>query len=406
MMRPLVLTAIGVVSAMGQGSAATLAALRARRSGLSPCDFADAIPIGCIGRVAGVEDHFLPPALAAWDCRNNRLADLALRSDGFAAAVAAARARYGAGQIAVVVGTSTSGILSTEDAYCRRDSQTGALPPDFDLARTQDMFSLARFVRLALGLRGPALTISTACASSAKSFMDARYLIESGICDAAVVGGADSLCRMTLHGFAALDLISSGRCRPCDATRDGISIGEAAGFALLERNEAVARMGDGAVALLGCGATTDGYHMSAPDPRGTGAARAMRQALGSAGLTPEAIDYVNLHGTGTPANDAMEDAAVASVFGVTTPCSSTKGFSGHTLGACGIIEAAIAVLCIRHGFLPGCLGVTELDPAFRARILLDNAVAPVQRVMSNAFGFGGINCSLVFGRLANGTAAA
>jgi 3-oxoacyl-[acyl-carrier-protein] synthase I len=222
-----------------------------------------------------------------------------------------------------------------------------------------------------------------------------------------VVGGADSLCRMTLHGFAALDLISPRRCRPCDAARDGISIGEAAGFALLERAEAAATMGDGTgVALLGCGATTDGYHMSAPDPQGTGAARAMRQALRSAGLTPEAIDYVNLHGTGTPANDAMEDVAVASVFGTATPCSSTKGFSGHTLGACGILEAAIAVLCIRHGFLPGCLGVTALDPAFRARILLDNAPAPVRRVMSNSFGFGGINCSLVFGRVAEDTAAA
>ncbi|HEX4262017.1 MAG TPA: beta-ketoacyl-[acyl-carrier-protein] synthase family protein [Acetobacteraceae bacterium] len=394
-MRPLFLTAVAAVSAMGRGRDATLAALCNRRSALAPCDFAALRLPGHIGRVAGIEDHALPPGLAGFDCRNNRLADIALRCDGFAEAVADARARHGAGRVAVVVGTSTSGILSSEDAYRRRDPATGALPEDFDYARTHDLFSLARFVRAALGLRGPALTLSCACASSARSFIDARALIESGVCDAAVVGGADSLCRMTLHGFASLGLISPDPCRPCDAARSGISIGEAAGFALIERAEVAGGTG---VALLGGGATSDGYHMSAPDPTGTGAAGAMRQALESAGLEAEAVDYVNLHGTGTRANDAMEDAAVVAVFGTETPCSSTKAWSGHTLGASGILEAAIAVLCIRHGLMPGCLGAAEPDPAFRSRILLDNMAAPVRRVMSNAFGFGGINCSLLFGR--------
>jgi 3-oxoacyl-[acyl-carrier-protein] synthase-1 len=280
-------------------------------------------------------------------------------------------------------------VLSSEEAYRMRDPETGVLP-SFDFAGTHDMYSLATFVRAALGLAGPALVVSTACASAAKTFVDARHLIDAGVCDAAVVGGADSLCRLTLRGFAALELISPVACRPCDADRAGISIGEAAGFALLERR----REG---VALLGYGASSDGYHMSAPHPEGVGAVAAMRAALASAGLEAADIDYVNLHGTGTRANDATEDLAVASVFGTGAPCSSTKGWSGHALGAAGILEAVIATLCIEHGLLPGCLGVTAVDPAFRSAVLTENAARPVRRVMSNAFGFGGINCSLIFG---------
>jgi 3-oxoacyl-[acyl-carrier-protein] synthase I len=393
-MTPLLVTGLCITSAMGSGTAATLAALRARESGLRPCDFADVTAGGYIGRVDGVETHPVPAALARFDCRNNRLAGIALSADGFTDAVARARARYGSGRIAVVVGTSTSGILAAEEAYRHRDGKTGALPDDFDYEATQDLFSLARFVRAALDLHGPTFSASTACASTARSFMDAWHLIESGICDAAVVGGADSLCRTTLYGFTALDLISPEPCRPGDATRNGISIGEAAGFALLERSGS-----EKGVALLGCGATSDGYHMSAPDPRAGGAIGAMQQALAAARLAPAEVDYINLHGTGTRANDAMEDVAVTEVFGTETPCSSTKGWSGHTLGASGILEAAIAMLCLRHDLLPGCLGVTRLDPSFRARVLVDNRSAPVRRVMTNSFGFGGINCSLVLGRV-------
>jgi len=386
--RPLVLTATTVISAIGRGAAETLAALRGRRGGLVPCDF-QGIATGFIGRVPDVEAHALPPALAGFDCRNNRLADLALRTDGFAAAVAAARDRLGAARIAVVLGSSTSGILSTEEAYRARDPGTGALPAGFDYDRTHEMFSLAHFVRAALGLRGPAMTVSTACASSAQTFIDARHLIEAGVCDAAIVGGADSLCGMTLRGFASLELISPVPCAPCDAARAGISIGEAAGFALLERD------GDG-VALVGSGASSDGYHMSAPHPEAEGAIAAMRAALAGAGLSPADIGYVNLHGTGTRANDAMEDRAMLAVFGAGTPCSSTKGWTGHALGACGIVAAVICGLCLRHGLLPGGLNIATLDPGFGANVLLRNTDAPVRRVMSNAFGFGGTNCSLVF----------
>ncbi len=390
-MRPLVLAAATMVSAIGRGEAATLAALQRRQGGLAPCDFAE-IRAGHIGRVAGLEAHRLPPALARFDCRNNRLADLALRTDGFSAAVAAARERHGADRIAVVLGTSTSGVLASEEAYRARDPATGALPADFDFAHTHDLYSLPRFVRAALGLRGPALAVSTACASSARAFIDARHLIAAGIADAAVVGGADSLCRLTLRGFSALQLISPVPCRPCDAERSGISIGEAAGFALLEP-------GTSGIGLLGAGASSDGYHLSAPHPQGTGAIAAMREALAAAGLAPAAIDYVNLHGTGTRANDAMEDLAVTEIFGPATPVSATKGFTGHTLGAAGIIEALIAAICIRHGFLPGCLNLSRVDPGFRMHVLEENRARPVRRVMTNSFGFGGVNCCLVLGAL-------
>jgi 3-oxoacyl-[acyl-carrier-protein] synthase I len=339
-----------MVSVLGEGAVATLETLRGRRSVLRPCDFAG-VTDGYIGRVDRLETHRLPPALRRFACRNNHLAHLALRTDGFAEAVAAVRERYGAARIAVVVGTSTSGVLSSEQAYRARDPASGALPADYDYAHTHDLFSLARFLRMALALRGPAMVVSNACASSARTFADAQHLIEAGVCDAAVVGGADTLCRLTLRGFAALDLISPVPCRPCDVERDGISIGEAAGFALLERE------GNG-IALLGYGASSDGYHMSTPHPEAAGAIAAMHAALDCAGLAPDQIDYVNLHGTGTMANDAMEDRGIVSVFGSATPCSSTKGWSGHTLGAAGILEALICKLCIEHGLLPCCLNVT------------------------------------------------
>ncbi len=393
---PLRITASTAVSALGVGSAAHLESLRARRGGLRPNDF-EAGTGGWIGRVEGVEAHGLPPELAAFDCRNNRLAHMALHADGFLGAALAAREQYGADRVAVVLGTSTSGVQAGEDAYRARDPATGALPAAFDHAGTQDMFSLGRFVRAALGLRGPALVVSTACASSARTFADAAHLIAAGVCDAAVVGGADSLCRMTLQGFASLELISPGPCRPCDAARAGISVGEAAGFALLERAGAPRRGAGPMMQLLGWGATSDAHHMSAPHPQGAGAIGSMRTALRRAGIAPDEVDWINLHGTGTRANDAMEDLAVAEVFGDAVPCSSTKGWTGHMLGACGIVEAVIAGQCMAEGFVAGCLGVEMPDPAFRARVAVANVTRPVRRVVSNSFGFGGVNCSLVLG---------
>jgi 3-oxoacyl-[acyl-carrier-protein] synthase-1 len=393
-MQPLAITATSLVSAIGRGGAATFSALRERHGGLRPCDFGEVGPNGYIGRIPELDRHKLPAALARFDCRNNRLADMALATDGFSEAIAAARQRYGADRIAVVLGTSTSGIQAGEDAFRNRDTATGALPAEFDFAHSYDIFSVARYVRAALELRGPASVISTACASSALSFADAHQLIECDVVDAAVVGGVDSLCRMTLRGFAALDLISPQPCRPTDAARSGISLGEAGGFALLERADAAP---EATLSLLGYGVTSDGYHMSSPHPQGAGAIGAMREALARAGLAPDAIDYVNLHGTGTRANDAVEDRAVTEIFGNSTPCSSTKGWTGHTLGAAGIVEAVISTLCIVKGFAPGGLNVTEVDPGFTARVLTENRAFPVRRVVSNSFGFGGINCSLILG---------
>lgn len=395
-MRLLAISAATAVSAMGRGRGETLAALRERRSGLRPCDFEEAAGLPTwIGRVAGVEEAALPAGLGRFDCRNNRLAAMALDTDSFAGAVLGAAERHGAERVAVVLGTSTSGVHACERAYRRRDPSSGALPADFDFAGTHDLFSLARFVREALGLRGPAMVVSTACSSGAKTFGVAADLIACGVCDAAVVGGADSLCAMTLRGFKALDLLAPGPSRPFAADRDGISIGEAAAFALLERAERAPRA---KVQLLGCGASGDAHHMSSPHPDGLGAVLAMRAALDDAGLGPDAIDYVNFHGTGTRANDAAEDLAVAEVVGTGVPCSSTKGWSGHALGASGALEAVVAALCIEHGLIPGCLGVGDVDPAFRTDVATDNREGrPVRRVLSNSFGFGGSNCSLVLG---------
>ncbi len=228
--------------------------------------------------------------------------------------------------------------------------------------------------------------------------MEAAALIAAGLVDAAVAGGVDSLCRLTLRGFASLELLSRGPCRPCAGDRDGIVIGEAAGLVLLERPETA--QGD-AILLLGAGASSDGHHMSSPHPEGLGAVGAMRAALTAAGLGLGDIDYVNLHGTGTRANDAMEDRAVHHLFGDAVPCSSTKGWTGHTLGASGAVEAVIAAICVEDGLVPGCLNVEAPDPEFRSQVAAGaNRAAPVRRVLSNSFGFGGSNCALVVGRAA------
>jgi 3-oxoacyl-[acyl-carrier-protein] synthase-1 len=390
-MSRLALTGLTAVSALGRGVEAHAAALRTRQGGLQPNDF-EAATGGWIGRVPGLEAHRLPGHLQEYDCRNNRLADLALRTDGFLDVLAAAVRRYGAGRIAVVLGTSTAGVLSAEEAYRNRDAE-GALPAGFSFRGTQEIASVGHYVQAALGLAGPVSVVSTACASTARSMMDAAALIRAGVCDAAVVGGADTLCRMTLHGFASLELISPGPTQPCAADRTGISIGEAAGFALLEPAD-----GPDDLMLLGWGASSDGYHMSSPHPEGAGAIAAMRQALAVAGLEPGQLDWVHLHGTGTRANDAAEDLAVAAVLdGADVPVSSTKGWTGHTLGASGVLGAVVAACCIREGYAAGCLGLNAPDPAFRCRVLVRNEARPVRRVLANAFGFGGTNCSLVFG---------
>jgi 3-oxoacyl-[acyl-carrier-protein] synthase-1 len=390
-MKPLAITSYTVTSAVGAGRAAHIGALRAERTGLSEQRFEDATLPCWIGAVAGLESVVLPGALSHFDCRNNRLAERALAQDGFLEAVSAARAKYGARRVGVFIGTSTSGVRHTELAYRGRAAAASENLPDwFDYRTTQCTYSIAEFTRQRLGLEGLAAAISAACASSAKVFASAARAIEAGFCDAAVVGGVDSLCLTTLYGFNALQLVSAEICRPADANRRGLSIGEAGGFALLERAPPC-----GAPACLGVGESSDAHHMSQPRPDGSIARIAMAGALGE--LPPERISYINLHGTATPANDAAEDAAVSGLFGARVPCSSTKGWTGHTLGAAGIVEAAIALLAIEHGFMPRSLNTRELDPNMHAAVLLQSRTAKVEYVLSNSFGFGGTNCSVLFG---------
>ena len=390
---PLQITASSLVNAMGYGKQATLQALRDGASGLRACEFPGVEFETWTGQVEGLQDQALAPPWSGYDCRNNRLVKAGLDNDGFYQAVEVAKNRYGAHRIGLFLGTSTSGSGQTELAYQQRSRKSGRLAENFDLLKTHNTNSLLVFARLYLGLEGPGLTIATACSSSAKVFAAASRYIEAGWCDAAIVGGVDSLCLTTLYGFNSLELVSKQPCRPWDKDRNGINVGEAAGFALLEKNRQ-----DGGIALLGYGESSDAYHMSTPHPHGEGAVLAMRQALGSAGLQASQIDYVNVHGTATRSNDAAEDRAMVSVFGTQTACSSSKGWTGHTLGASGITEAIIAGMAIEHGFMPMSLNLQRQDPALASMLLTENTQQPLTYAMSNSFGFGGTNCSLVLGR--------
>ncbi|MGA8707902.1 MAG: beta-ketoacyl-[acyl-carrier-protein] synthase family protein [Steroidobacteraceae bacterium] len=395
-MTPLPIQHFTATSCIGRGQAAMLESLQQARSGLKPCDFETVSIDTQIGEVAGVDDVRLPPALVAYDCRNNRLAQLGLEQDGFAGAVRASAARWGSDRIGVFIGTSTAGILETEIAFRQRDAVTGELPPGFDYRHHQNSFSVSDYVRRALGLEGPAASLCTACSSSAKAFATAQRMIAAGLIDAAVVGGVDSLCLTTLYGFHALQLTAPGACRPFDLHRNGLSIGEAAAFALLERS-ASAASAPGPIFLLGYGESSDAHHMSSPHPEGAGARAAMQRALDTAALSAAEVDYINLHGTGTPSNDAAESIAVNNLFGDRTPCSSTKAATGHTLGAAGALEAIICALALRHQLLPAGLNRTEPDPKLRVNYLTRPARSSVRTALSNSFGFGGVNCALLFG---------
>ena len=372
-MQPLLIERFSIVNCLGLGSRAMADALRANRSGLAPCDFETAAIETWIGRMRGIEERPVRGDLARYDCRTNRIAQLALEQDGFSAAVAAARERYGAARVGVFIGTSTSGILHAELAYRRRDARTGALPEGFIYRTTLNTYSLGDFVARYLGLTGPAVVVSSACSSTAKVFGNAARMIAAGVCDAAVVGGADSLCLTTLYGFRALELTSRQACRPFDAEREGISLGEGAAFALLEKT------GNSGFMLLGVGESADAYHMSTPHPEGLGARLAMQRALEAARLGTKDIDYINLHGTATRTNDAAEDKAVVELFGRSTPCSSTKGATGHLLGAAGITEAIAALLAVQHEFLPGSANTRHVDPALGCNYLLESRSGAARR---------------------------
>lgn len=392
---PMGLPALGLVTPLGCGKRVIAESLfEGTRAGLMIRD--DLIPENPV-YVGAVQDPLpdIPKKLAAFDCRNNRLTLAALMeiSDDIEAAVD----RYGRHRIAVVLGTSTSGIAETETAFAEH-LQRSAWPPGFDI-RMHEAGGAAEFTARLFGLTGPAYSVTTACSSSAKVFASARRLISTGLCDAAIVGGADSLCRMTLNGFGSLEALSKDLCNPFSANRDGINIGEGAAVFLMIRDP-------GPVNLLGVGETSDAYHISAPDPKGVGAIAAMSQAVSDAGLTPDAITYINVHGTGTALNDVMEAHAVASLFRPEIPCSSTKSMTGHMLGAAGACEAAFLWLSLNRDFSDGEVPPHLWDGAVDPELPPINLAPPGTRttllqsgaMLSNSFAFGGNNASLVFGQ--------
>jgi 3-oxoacyl-[acyl-carrier-protein] synthase-1 len=393
------LTHYTTTTCLGTGLTAQRAALHDGSSGLALRGFDLCDLPTWLGVVDGVDEVRLPPHLADYDCRNNRLAELGLQQDAFTTAIAAAVERHGKHRIGVFLGTSTAGILQTEHAYRRIDA-AGALPADFHYAQTHNTGSLAAYVQARLGLAGPAMVVSTACSSSAKVFGMAQRMLAAGVIDAALVGGVDSLCLTTLYGFNSLQLLSPEPCRPYDAARRGLSLGEAAAFVLLERADASPLPGE--VRLLAVGESSDAHHMSAPHPDGLGARLAMQRALQSAGLRADEVDYINLHGTATPSNDSAEARAVHALFGADVPCSSTKGATGHTLGAAGGVESVFCALALHDGLLPGSPGTERLDSALEdaapLHYLLRSRRARPRVALSNSFGFGGSNCCVVLAR--------
>jgi 3-oxoacyl-[acyl-carrier-protein] synthase-1 len=395
-MKPLWISHFTLTSCLGRGTGATRAALAAVRSGLAPCAFETARLDTWVGQVAGLDEVTLPPALSPFDCRNGRLTIAAVESDGFGDHVRRAIARYGAHRVAVLIGTSSAGIHSTEIGYRQRREPGALLPLGYSYGHTHNLFSPTWLLRDHFGLTGPAATVSTACSSSAKVFPAAQRLIEAGIVDAALVGGVDSLCLTTLYGFSSLELTAPGPCRPYDAERRGISVAEGAAFALLET--VPGSLDAAAVLFAGAGESSDAYHMSAPHPEGRGARDAMQGALVSAGLSASQIDYINLHGTATPANDAAEGRAVQALFGSDLPCSSTKGATGHALGAAGAIEAMICAIALEDQLLPASAHTRALDASLSLDYLLTNRPAAISHALTNSFGFGGSNCSLVLSR--------
>jgi len=393
---PTRITAYTATSALGRGKAAMLAAAREERSGLRPLSADDHKVLALTGTldtwVGGVEglDEPLPEAWSHWDCRNNRLAWLGLQADGFQDAVNDARQRHGSDRVAVVMGTTTGSIGATEAAYQARRTD-GHFPDHMHNAPLHTLHALGAFVQEALALDGPCFTLSTACSSSAKAFCSAERLLRLGVADAVVVGGVDTLCGSTLFGFHALQLVSPDPCEPFGTHRRGLNLGEAAGFALLEK-------GSGALQLLGHGESSDAHHLSAPHPQGHGAEAALNDALARAGLDTDAIDFLHLHGTATALNDEVEAALVNRRFGPRTHASSTKGMVGHTLGAAGVMGSTFSLLAIETGLMPGTVNTREVDPACGTRIRRQPAQGDVRVAASHAFGFGGSNCVLVWGR--------
>jgi 3-oxoacyl-[acyl-carrier-protein] synthase-1 len=381
---PVPITGFALCNALGASREAVREALFTGRSGLGPSPIPVPFPtaVGAIDAPLPV----LPPELAPWTTRTARLSMLLLEQ--VAPALERLRSRVRPERIAVILGTSTAGADVTEDAY-RYYAAHAALPADYDLWRHHTYGALLHVVTSLAGASGPAWMVSTACTSSAKPLATAQRLIAADMADAAVVGGIDTLCSMTLRGFYGLDSLSAGACRPFAANRDGISVGEGGALLILERG------GDALALLEAVGESSDAYHISAPHPEGIGARLAMERALAQAGCRASDIDHVNAHGTGTRLNDSAEAKAIQALFGNELPVVSTKGYTGHMLGGAGASEAAIGLFALLEGFLPASLGAEPRDPTITLNIPTVRTTGRYRRVLSNSFAFGGNNVSVL-----------
>lgn len=390
---PVAITAWQCLTAAGVGNRSLVEAMRANRCQLGPIRLMSLPFATVVGEYPGPLPE-IPSQWRAYDCRNARFALAALEADGFREQVEYACQRYGRGRVGLVLGTSTSGIHDSERAY-DHFVQSGRMPADLNFIHRHAVQGTAEFLKNVLNLHGPWYAVSTACSSSAKALGSGQRLLQAGLCDAVLVAGVDTLCRMTLRGFHSLDLIAAGPCRPMDAARCGINIGEGAAMMLLERSSGPTRHHPH---LLAVGESSDAHHMSAPDPEGQGAEAAMQQALKLAGITPDQVAYVNLHATATPLNDLSEAKAVARLFGDRPPCSGIKGLIGHTLGASGVVEVCATLLALQAGFLPGTCGLEQPETGLRLRLLFEPlACDPGGLALCNAFGFGGSNASVLLG---------
>ena len=343
-----------------------------------------------VGRVSAIENV----DLGEWQSRNNALAYLGYQQGEIDHHIQRLKERFSPEKLGVVMGSSTASIDRTEEAYCYLEDNS--FSAEFMQRKVHNPHSPGLYIAHLSGITGPAITINTACSSSAKVFATGARWLNQGVVDAVLVGGVDTLCLSVMYGFDSLQLISKQMCKPFDQHRDGINLGEASGYAILMRDDDC-DIGTN-ITLRGYGESSDAYHMSHPHPEGLGARYAMQKSLDMALLTSKQVDYINLHGTASRANDLIEGKLVAEMFPKTTQVSSTKAFMGHTLGAAGITESLIAVNALQTNVVPGSLNLTELDSELELSIQSENLEKPLEHVMSNSFGFGGNNCSLVFGK--------
>ena len=376
---PAIITAYSAVNALGRTIAEIKAKLASGASGLTPCPLSVPFETVC-GAVTGPLDE--PPS--PFEDHDSRLLRLSLNALAeIQPALDRALARWGPSRVAGVFGTSTGGISQTEVAY-ERFHEEGAFPKQYDLRKQHQFSATTEPLKAIAGLGGPCYWISTACSSSGKVIASAQRLLAADVADAVLVGGMDSLCHTTVRGFHSLGVMAKTPCRPFGQDRPGMNVGEGAAFLLVERE------GTG-VRVAGVGESSDAFHMSAPDPEGRGAARAMKQAMAQAGVGPDQIDHVNAHGTGTTRNDTAEAKAIFELFSDRVPVASTKGYTGHTLGAGGGTEMIFCIIALEEGWLPESLGAHPTDPEIHIQLLDSTQRCPVRRALSNSFAFGGNN---------------